>query len=106
MHRKTSSLEGSVQLQEDYNKVLTAIEFMASSQAPSTSNTEEGCGIEQTVHDVDDEDECRLRKMIALCTIKAAACGVNLTAGSLADSVIRLGNGERAAAQELSLIHI
>ena len=26
----------------------------------STSNTEEGCGIEQTVHDVDDEDECRL----------------------------------------------
>ena len=33
MHRKTSSLEGSVQLQEDYNKVLTAIEFMASSQA-------------------------------------------------------------------------
>ena len=33
---------------------------MASSQAPSTSNTEEGCGIEQTVHDVDDEDECRL----------------------------------------------
>ena len=37
---------------------------------------------------------------VALCTIKAAACGVNLTAGSLADSVIRLGNGERAAAQE------
>ena len=98
----------------------------------STSNTEEGCGIEQTVHDVDDEDECRLlvhrRKhdvqhpvrtvelpqaamiasfqdesspvKVALCTIKAAACGVNLTAGSLADSVIRLGNGERAAAQE------
>ena len=94
----------------------------------STSNTEEGCGIEQTVHDVDDEDECRLlvhrRKhdvqhpvrtvelpqaaMIAsfqdesklLLAIKAAACGVNLTAGSLADSVIRLGNGERAAAQE------
>ena len=25
-----------------------------------TSNTEEGCGIEQTIHDVDDEDECRL----------------------------------------------
>ena len=83
---------------------------------------------EHTVHDVDDEDECRLlvhrRKhdvqhpvrtvelpqaaMIAsfqdesklLLAIKAAACGVNLTAGSLADSVIRLGNGERAAAQE------
>ena len=81
-------------------KDRSSFQFMASSQAPSTSNTEEVCGIEQTVHDVDDEDECRLRKMIALYTIKAAACGVNLTAGSLADSVIRLGNGERAAAQE------